>query len=536
MSISSDTDDGVFDVPENCGRGLMCAQSCRHPELEPNAEAMTRFGRSLAVFSNSFDHVTELVADLRRGDWARIVVSLSPVTSPGTLRNKNSGNGAQKRIDDARKSALELIDSDCGGPGWRTILDGDIDDTMIGQYLDSEEIRIKTSAERRGSSAKDTSPEGVLRDAFYHLYTTQQAARFCLAVVAVEQPALLQASFSQPTEVDGLPHKLKELFFLDLRRKRGSILAKVLKDTTTTFYTDQSDMSRFMLEIGENGASAVRPYILGIKAVQHAIMPGVTCDMNDGGHICVRLLDAIDSDDIPPDVLRIMRRAMQAQAAQRLALWEGVASNKILLPSIYEIPDHVVDRQIAPTEPTVSKRQTRRASNLANRERLGDVPEINNRSIEIPYDKIRVAIKSGNTTDVVTCDISDDVQAGIKALIDYLMETDIVVDYLRQYPGMDGLPDAMRNALRAIVLPQIYDSEQASIRRVSDSKVWVTHDGITERVYRFSGANLHGGGGGKLGRGTRIVFTRGSTGDNRRVRTITIHRIFQKDGHDKYGV
>ena len=349
--------------------------------------------------------------------------------------------------------------------------------------------------------------------ALAYIYMCEQIARSTLYTSHLMQPDVLRSIFN-PATFSELPLSLQRLAALDIRR--GDKASILLLNARTDEVKDDRTREEIMSDYISNNhlTDSIREHLNSISLGAKA-MGSMECSLNQFG-LCMKVLARIPGTDLPQpiaqDIQQKAARAKQDRILKLNSLARGVSINKM-----FDSTTKLHVPQFNSTNSSQSSGKKRLPSIDTN-----DVRDIEREAGESEPTFSRYVIRSKKQPDVALDAEIKDIQSQAQALLT-LPE---ISEYYAKHKT-DTLDSFLVNALLTIIASERYNTTKGAIvpylSRRADA--YANPEGIKEKFSRLSGAQLSGGGGGTIGRHTRIIFSQGTENG---VRHVTIHKIDTK--------
>jgi len=367
--------------------------------------------------------------------------------------------------------------------------------------LEQFEVKVVDMLNDNTNFRKD-EPESSLTDDYEVITLTELLMRTTLARFQINNPALADSLYQIDNLVE-LPDSIQRLIASDvLRGKAASVVLQHVTrsiDSKADEETHGDQLFEYMTREGlaKDSRRFFQDAALGIAAVKD-----IVCPLNEFG-ICRNLLDNLG---IPEDVARDMDRYHRSCEADAIIRLKGFTSR--FGPDPLKINWKKVHHNNQQSGKVSSKRKHAQVSQI----------EISSESTEasqeakLPFSSV-VAKVSGCSIEV-----DPNNEEAVSACIKEVLESDVFHEYIQKHRAQ-GIEEFLSHAVRAILFSH---NKEGSIRKVLSSKREYS-GGHSAFLYRLSGQELAGSGGGGIAKDTRVFFFPFSEGKKRTVVFTGVH-------------
>lgn len=414
-----------------------------------------------------------------------------------------------------RNEILEVLNRSAGRDVY-ALLDGEISVDTLNVLRDA-----MTGAQEAMCSPGERSLDPrnqMLTEAWMDAIVCMITARAQLMGLAIEHPYATKIMTS-PQYFAGISTGLRLVYMHDiLRGKEQSIILKLHADAETRAYDEQSLLDFGIHEelvLDEATRNQLTCVALGAKASGAQL-----CPLQKRFGICREVANEVDLVEFLP-LQRSITTYLQKERerlTRELVLWakkekSGTQHLKAYDIGITETPVATVHPEV--DSPRISKRASRRVGARSPLERSNHTP------IEtIMLSETKLLVGGDEFCFAVAGEVDEQKLA---ELVSAVVHTKMIQESIGNHRESTSYQEFLTYAITSLV--RMDSSARQASKRLRDVAGATNQYGVLEKAYRLSGRSLPGGGGGKLGCDTRILYTYGAQGT---IRYLTIRAVMHR--------
>lgn len=441
----------------------------------------------------------ELTAELAKtGDTI-----MSAVAQLQRLRNSRAMS-EQADFIKIRDEILEVL-KQAAGVDVYALMDGEVSaDTIEEVYVAMARLKEATVAPGERSSIIQNR---AVAEQWSELIAHTISARVEMMKLAVEYPFVARTMF-EPRQIMRTNPGVKMAILQDITRgKDGSIVLKTHENPDIRAYEDQNLLDYLLTEelaLAEQMRDSFRCMAIGAQSLGARVCPA---PMRYG--LCFEVANEIDLGLFPALEQKIIT-LLAKQRQQNIQSCLGMARS-FPFEKIYDVANVT---QPAEKNGPVNQDAPKSSKRTANRQKKGMSTESSSctESNEIDNRITKIIVRTKESLIASVDMAGGENQSQLDLAIDTLMSAPEVCDYIASHGNDSTFISFLRKALLAVIYPGEQIANTHAIKRVRTVKGRFNSDGVFEKAYRLSGNAMAGAGGGKLGKDTRLLFTKALDG------------------------
>lgn len=397
----------------------------------------------------------------------------------------------------------EILDTlaDAAGCDVYALMDGEISADTI-EEVRTAMTRTKDALVMPGDRS-GIAENRAITEQWMALIVYTISARLEMMKLASEFPFVARRAF-EPRQIAQANPGMRMAIVQDIGRgKEGSIVLKTHENPDVRAYEDQNLLDYLLTEelaLTEQMRDSLRCMALGAQA-----LGGRICPAQKRYGLCFEVANEIDLEQFPS----LEQKVTTLLAKQRQQNVNGCVGMAKTFPfeKVFDITNtsSAAEKKRPANDDMhyASKRAAKRQSRAVAAEQ-GDEADSHEALGNISKIVIRVKDSLLVATDIGPTES----QEQLEHAIDALMATSEIREFISSHGNDSTFISFLRKALLAMIYPDNQIVNTHAIKRVRTVKGSINHDGVFEKAYRLSGNAMQGAGGGKLGKDTRILFTK----------------------------